>query len=285
MNTKLVISGLLLAVVVGRVVRLSQPLSPPTVTSSVAGARKILYYQSSMHPWIKSDRPGKCPICGMNLVPVYEGDAGVNQGGGVQLKADSISVLNVQSVTVARRPIVRTLQVAGIVDGGAGTNAWFVFDAYERDLAWLRPGQSVAVTIPDLPGNAWTAIIQPAAGQVFDPGSGSTKMRALITDGHGLSGGGRPSTPFSGLYAEGAISTESPEVLAVPRSAVLSPGGHPIVYVDEAAGRYEPRQITSGRTGDDFTEVVAGLQPGDKVVTTGNLLIDAETQISQSGNP
>ncbi|NQT29235.1 MAG: efflux RND transporter periplasmic adaptor subunit, partial [Candidatus Saganbacteria bacterium] len=27
--------------------------------------RKILYYQSGMHPWITSDKPGKCPICGM----------------------------------------------------------------------------------------------------------------------------------------------------------------------------------------------------------------------------
>jgi len=36
---------------------------------------KILYYQSSMHPWIKSDKPGKCPICGMDLVPIYADEA------------------------------------------------------------------------------------------------------------------------------------------------------------------------------------------------------------------
>src|SRR5690606_4711198 len=34
--------------------------------------RKILYWQDGMHPWIKSDRPGKCPICHMDLDPVYE---------------------------------------------------------------------------------------------------------------------------------------------------------------------------------------------------------------------
>jgi len=35
-----------------------------------------------MHPWIKADQPGKCTICGMNLVPVYEGDKGIEVGEG-----------------------------------------------------------------------------------------------------------------------------------------------------------------------------------------------------------
>ena len=35
---------------------------------------------------------------------------------------------------------------------------------------------------------------------------------------------------------------------------------------------------------DGLVEVLEGLDAGEKVVTAGNLLIDAETQISQSGN-
>ena len=38
--------------------------------------RKVLYYQSAMHPWVKSDKPGRCTICGMVLTPVYEGEPG-----------------------------------------------------------------------------------------------------------------------------------------------------------------------------------------------------------------
>ena len=36
-------------------------------------ARKILFYQSPMHPWVKSHKPGQCTVCGMELVPIYEG--------------------------------------------------------------------------------------------------------------------------------------------------------------------------------------------------------------------
>src|SRR6185437_4854045 len=77
-----------------------------TATSSPntnSNGRKILYYQSAMHPWIKSDKPGKCPICGMDLVPVYEGDSGTDTNmpsGMVKLNAMSISVINVQTDVV-----------------------------------------------------------------------------------------------------------------------------------------------------------------------------------------
>ena len=49
-----------------------------SATATDAKERKVLYYQSAMHPWIKSDKPGRCTICGMELTPVYEGEAGLD---------------------------------------------------------------------------------------------------------------------------------------------------------------------------------------------------------------
>ena len=66
-----ILSFLLVGAIAGGVVWLikNRPPSPPVASSaSSQPERKILYYQSPMHPWIKSDKPGKCPICGMNLV-------------------------------------------------------------------------------------------------------------------------------------------------------------------------------------------------------------------------
>ncbi len=45
---------------------------------TVSASRKILCYTCPMHPSVKSDKPGACPICGMNLVPVYDTKAGTN---------------------------------------------------------------------------------------------------------------------------------------------------------------------------------------------------------------
>ena len=45
-------------------------------TNSVS--RKILYYTCPMHPSVRADKPGDCPVCGMHLVPVYQADGGTN---------------------------------------------------------------------------------------------------------------------------------------------------------------------------------------------------------------
>lgn len=43
------------------------------------GERKIAYYKDPMHPWYTSDKPGKAPDCGMDLVPVYEDDRDIGE--------------------------------------------------------------------------------------------------------------------------------------------------------------------------------------------------------------
>ena len=85
--------------------------------SHPAGTRKILYYQDSMHPWIKSDQPGKCTICVMDLTPIYEGDHGFGAAEDLVVLSDSsVTVLNVQTAVVARRPLRHTLRVAGVIE-------------------------------------------------------------------------------------------------------------------------------------------------------------------------
>src|SRR5829696_7278407 len=79
--------------------------------------RKVLYYQSAMHPWIKSDKPGRCTICGMELTPVYEGEAGLDAGGDlISLSDSSVRVLNVQTTEVKTQALTKTLTVAGTID-------------------------------------------------------------------------------------------------------------------------------------------------------------------------
>ena len=81
---------------------------------------RILFYQDSMHPWIKSDSPGKCTICGMDLTPIHEGQQAF--GGAenvVVLSSNSITVLNVQTDEVKRQPLNRTLRVAGTLEAGS----------------------------------------------------------------------------------------------------------------------------------------------------------------------
>jgi Cu(I)/Ag(I) efflux system membrane fusion protein len=96
--------------------------SPSPAKPAAAAERKPLFYQSAMHPWIKSDKPGRCTICGMELTPVYEGEKGFDESGGdniVALTQNQIQVLHVQTATAKTRPLVRSLRVAGMIDDNA----------------------------------------------------------------------------------------------------------------------------------------------------------------------
>jgi Cu(I)/Ag(I) efflux system membrane fusion protein len=70
-----------------------------------------------MHPWITSDKPGNCTICGMALVPVYEGQAGMeNRAGVVALNPRSLDVLAVTTVPVRRLELTKSLRFSGILE-------------------------------------------------------------------------------------------------------------------------------------------------------------------------
>ena len=88
-----------------------------------SAGRKVLYYQSAMHPWVKSDKPGRCTICGMELSPVYEGEAGFNADTTlVTLSKQSVTVTGVETAPVSRQVIRRTIRVAGMVDDDDSTH-------------------------------------------------------------------------------------------------------------------------------------------------------------------
>jgi len=93
---------------------------PSPATASVE--RKPLFYQSAMHPWVKSDKPGRCTICGMELTPVYPGEKGFDATGNdgtVALTQTQIQVLHVQTAEAKIQPLARALQVAGTIDDDA----------------------------------------------------------------------------------------------------------------------------------------------------------------------
>ncbi len=96
-------------------------LLPACKPSSISDERKIQYYQSPMHPWVKADAPGQCTICGMALVPVYDGQEGFDTGGDTLLLSDNtIQVINVATSPVERGSATRELRLAGILEDDAG---------------------------------------------------------------------------------------------------------------------------------------------------------------------
>jgi membrane fusion protein, copper/silver efflux system len=186
---------------------------------------------------------------------------------------------------VERRPVRRTLHLAGEITGNSKTAAWFEFTVYERDLAWLKTGQTLEVSVTASPGKTYAAQIKaqgtkPFADADFDMMTGSTKLRAEIAHPPVEPGDFGRQALLNNLHAEAHLKAETEATLAIPRSAVISRGNGAMVYLATENGHYTGRAVSLGRTGDEFVEVLNGLKEGEKVVTTGNVLIDSEAQLT-----
>lgn len=87
----------------------------PGADGSVSGAGEsgsILYYRDPMHPWLTSDKPGKAPDCGMDMVPVYASAAG---GEGIRIDPGMVQNIGVRIDTVRRRDLSREVRTTGAV--------------------------------------------------------------------------------------------------------------------------------------------------------------------------
>jgi len=168
----------------------------------------------------------------------------------------------------AVQPGMRLFRIAGL------DRVWVEAEVYESELPRVRAGQSALVTLPYLPGEELrgrVSLILPA----LNPESRTGRVRIDLANPRGLL---KPD-----MYADVLLRSEGREVPMVPESAVIYTGPRQIVFVDLGEGRFRQQEVRLGpRSGDAF-EVLSGLKPGDRVVTSGNFLIDAEARLQGSG--
>jgi Cu(I)/Ag(I) efflux system membrane fusion protein len=190
-----------------------------------------------------------------------------------------IDILSPVTGTVVKRYVYEGQYVQEgerLFELGDFAKMWFQFIAYEQDLPFLKEGQNVTVRTPALPDKVFHAQITFINPNIDDT-TRSARVRVVIDN---------PNRELRHkLYAEGTVDLDSPEVLSVPKSAVLWPGDNPRVYVDRGEGAYQQRRVILGRPGDDFWEVLEGVKEGERVVASGNMLIDSQAQLQNVSAP
>lgn len=78
-----------------------------------SGERKIAYYKDPMHPWYTSDKPGIAPDCGMELVPVYEGESDVK---GIKIDPVVVQNIGVRVETVKKQKLQKIIRTTAKID-------------------------------------------------------------------------------------------------------------------------------------------------------------------------
>ncbi|WP_313199810.1 efflux RND transporter periplasmic adaptor subunit [Rhizobium sp.] len=154
------------------------------------------------------------------------------------------------------------------------SHLWVLADLPEYDLASVRVGADVRLTVRSLPGRSFDGTVDLIYPQV-DAQTRTTKVRIELPNPDGVL--------LVNMYAEVEIDTRSKEpVIAVPNSAVIDTGDRKLVFLDKGEGRFEPRNVTLGARGDAQTEIVTGIKAGDQVVVAANFLLDAESNLNSA---
>jgi Cu(I)/Ag(I) efflux system membrane fusion protein len=151
-----------------------------------------------------------------------------------------------------------------------GDKAWLFADVYENDLEAVKPGKEVAAVTDTFPSTKFSGLvmfIEPS----LNPETRSAKARILVNNTGNLL--------KLEMFANIEVKTSKSSVLAVPKTAVIDTGLRKVVYIDYANGEYEPKDVKTGFTGDDYIEIKSGLKAGDLVVTNGNFMLDSESQL------
>jgi len=152
------------------------------------------------------------------------------------------------------------------------SQVWIKADVYEDQLRQIRRGQQVEITTDALPNRVLRGrvdFIEPAA---------NPQTRTVPVHVH-VANPGMQLVP--GMFVNANFVSRGPaDTLVVPRSAVLDTGTRKIVYVAKPDGVFEAREVALGTAADDLLPVLTGLARGEKVVLSGNFLIDSQAHLS-----
>lgn len=150
---------------------------------------------------------------------------------------------------------------------------WIVADVYEFDAPWVGPGQEATIELTYLPGQLQTARVD-YIYPTLDERTRTIQVRLVIPNAEVAL---RP-----GMFATVRIHAQPVgETLVVPSEAVIHSGERNVVFVALGEGRFEPRDVRLGVWGTQGYQVLDGLEEGERVVTSGQFLLDSESRLRQ----
>lgn len=151
------------------------------------------------------------------------------------------------------------------------STVWVKADVYESDLPQIRSGQAVEISSDALPGKTIHGSVE------FIEPQASSETRTVPVHVHVANTGMRL---HPGMFVRAVFAIRQESALIVPRSAVLDTGTRKLVYVAKENGVFEAREVQTGTPNNDWFPVIAGIEPGERVVTNGNFLIDSQVRLT-----
>ena len=333
----------------------SENSAGPEKNPDTVGTNKVMsehkheeIWTCPMHPQVKKNGPGKCPICHMDLVKVddEEGtDASSSENlpaghAAVKLSEGRQQLIGVETGVVVKKPLFKTieapgrvafdpdlytaqtefieairqrervknssvsevkhsakrmvesarlrLKVLGLSDEHinklartgvagssllvpkAGENLWVYAEVFEMDLSYITPGLDAKISGSALGNKQLTGEVV-SVDRVINPKTRTAKVRILVPD---TKTNLRPES-----YLDVSILSPLGNEVAVPFNAIFDTGKESWVFVVNEDNTFKPQLVIIKERAGDMVAIESGVQPGQKIVTSANFLIDSESRL------
>src|SRR3989454_138701 len=155
------------------------------------------------------------------------------------------------------------------------STVWIYGDIYESEITSVRLNQSAEVTFEAYPGETFrgkVAYIYPYLNEA----TRTVRVRMEFANPH--------LKLKPGMYGNVMLHVDAGRRLVVPKEAVLDSGLRQLVFLDLGQGVYQPYPVKLGRRSQEYVEVLEGIKEGDRVVTSANFMLDAESKLASAGS-
>jgi Cu(I)/Ag(I) efflux system membrane fusion protein len=187
---------------------------------------------------------------------------------------------NTVTLTAPTGGVIKTLGVRSGMSVSAGETlaeisglgtVWLNAAVPEAQAGQVRPGQSVTATLAAYPGETFSGRVTAVLPEA------QTESRTLQVRIELPNRGGRLKP---GMFANVQLSSGVKPALLAPTEAIIRTGKRTLVMLALPGGRYQPAEVQIGASAGDKTEILAGLSSGERIVASGEFLIDSEASLS-----
>ncbi len=155
------------------------------------------------------------------------------------------------------------------------STVWVHSQVYEQDLGFIKLGQEAVVSLSYLPDRKFRGRVT----YIYPTVDEKTRTAKVRMEFHNPGFFLKPGM-FATVQIESELQTEA---VLVPDMAVLRSGEKSTVFIALDGGKFEPRTVTIGaRSENNAYQVLSGLKEGERVVTSGQFMLDSESQLREA---
>ncbi|QCU89804.1 efflux RND transporter periplasmic adaptor subunit [Thiomicrorhabdus sediminis] len=154
-------------------------------------------------------------------------------------------------------------------------SVWIEAEVLPLQQAWIKNNLTAAVSTDVYPGKTWESFIS----HIYPDANPITKAVKVRIPLMNKDSNGNPPLKLDTLVDVAIYGGPRHNVLAIPLQAVIDDGNTQRVVVQNPAGKFDVKPVVLGMQSQGIVEVISGLSVGDKIVISGQFMIDSESQI------